>query len=299
MIESRLLTRQIEKAQRKVEAHNFDMRKHLLEYDDVANEQRKVIYQQRTELMAAEDVKEAVREIRGEVVALLVEQFVPAKSLPEQWDLDGLAGAVERDFAVRLDLKCGAESFNDESEVRKRVVAAIEQDYEPQGRERRRTGDACDRKADHAAAARPALARAPRGDGLPAAGHRLALARGPQARAGVQARSLRSLLQHARPHQARNAFAAVAHPGPQPGRRSIARKRSAAGASHAPCSCSTPRRRPRGCGSETPTGAGRRSRAWAQLASAPYVRGDRKVGRNEPCPCGSGRKYKHCHGTLA
>ena len=72
-----MLTRQIERAQRRVEQHNFDARKQLLEYDDVANDQRRVIYQQRTDLMGAEDVAEAIKGIREDVVAQLVDQYVP------------------------------------------------------------------------------------------------------------------------------------------------------------------------------------------------------------------------------
>src|SRR5690606_21713214 len=105
VIESRMLTRQIERAQRKVEAHNFDARKNLLEYDDVANEQRKVIYRQRTELMAAEDVSDAVRANREEVVNGLIDQFIPPHSMAEQWDIPGLTAAIERDFAQKLDIQ--------------------------------------------------------------------------------------------------------------------------------------------------------------------------------------------------
>ena len=101
VIESRMLSRQIENAQRKVEAHNFDMRKNLLEYDDVANDQRKVIYQQRTELMAAEDISDSVTGIRAEVVNGIIDQFVPRESVEEEWDLDGLREAIEREFVGR------------------------------------------------------------------------------------------------------------------------------------------------------------------------------------------------------
>ncbi|HSC07392.1 MAG TPA: preprotein translocase subunit SecA, partial [Steroidobacteraceae bacterium] len=103
VIESRMLTRQIEKAQRKVEAHNFDARKNLLEYDDVANDQRKVVYEQRNDLMAAEDIGETIRTIRADVIAAEVDRFVPPGSLLEQWDLDGLTATLQRDFALADD----------------------------------------------------------------------------------------------------------------------------------------------------------------------------------------------------
>jgi preprotein translocase subunit SecA len=86
VIESRMLSKQIERAQRKVEAHNFDARKNLLEYDDVANDQRRVVYQQRSEVMAAEDVADAVAGIRREVVESLIDRFVPTDSVEEMWD---------------------------------------------------------------------------------------------------------------------------------------------------------------------------------------------------------------------
>ena len=101
-IESRLLSRQIERAQRKVEAHNFDIRKSLLEYDDVANDQRKVVYQQRTELMAAEDIADWIVGLREEVLQDLAEQHVPMESVEEQWDVEGLERTLESDFAASL-----------------------------------------------------------------------------------------------------------------------------------------------------------------------------------------------------
>ena len=98
VIESKMLSRQIERAQRKVEAYNFDLRKNLLEYDDVANDQRKVIYQQRTELMAAEDISDSISGIRAEVVNGIIDQYVPRESPEEEWNLPGVAEAIERDF---------------------------------------------------------------------------------------------------------------------------------------------------------------------------------------------------------
>ncbi len=92
VIEDRRVTRQIERAQRKVEAHNFDIRKNLLDYDDVNNEQRKVVYAQRDELLDAESIKENIDSIRHEVIDALVTRFVPEHSIDEQWDLAWLAG---------------------------------------------------------------------------------------------------------------------------------------------------------------------------------------------------------------
>src|SRR5690606_1932667 len=120
------------RAQRKVEAHNFDARKNLLEYDDVANDQRKVIYHQRTELMAAEDVAGAIVGIRHEVLNAIIDRFIPPKSVEELWDIDGLTKTLERDFAARLDIKgwLEADSNLSEEDLRKRIIAEIDQAYE-------------------------------------------------------------------------------------------------------------------------------------------------------------------------
>jgi preprotein translocase subunit SecA len=132
VIESKMLSRQIERAQRKVEAYNFDLRKNLLEYDDVANDQRKVIYQQRTELMAAEDISDSVTGIRAEVVNNIIDQFVPRESPEEEWKLDGLKEAIERDFVTPLDPKSWLEADHDIAEpgLRERVVNAVEDAYQ-------------------------------------------------------------------------------------------------------------------------------------------------------------------------
>ncbi|MEG2804165.1 preprotein translocase subunit SecA, partial [Stenotrophomonas sp.] len=104
VIEDRLVSRQIEKAQRKVEAHNFDIRKNLLDFDDVNNDQRKVIYAQRDELLDAESVKDNVDGIRGDVIYDIVARFVPPNSIDEQWDLEGLEATLAADLGVQMDL---------------------------------------------------------------------------------------------------------------------------------------------------------------------------------------------------
>ncbi len=295
VIESRLLTRQIEKAQRKVEAHNFDMRKHLLEYDDVANEQRKVIYQQRTELMAAEDVKEAVREIRGEVTAIQIEQFVPAKSLPEQWDLDGLARAVERDFAVQPDLKTGAENFNDETDVRKRVVETIEQEYE---RKVANVGEPVMRSIEkqvmlqqldqHWREHLAAMDYLRQGIGW-----RSLAGRKPEQEYKREAFDLFSNMLDRIKHDSISLLSRIQvrsqteiEQEEEERHRRLARAMQLQHA-EAPSVVAQPPQPEQAPGEQE-----------AQILATPYVRKDLKVGRNEPCPCGSGKKYKHCHGSL-
>ncbi len=215
VIESKMLSRQIERAQRKVEAYNFDLRKNLLEYDDVANDQRKVIYQQRTEIMAAEDISDSVTGIRAEVVNNLIDQFVPRESPEEEWKLDDLKDAIERDFITSIDPEGLARG---RSRDRRSRLARPRREgrrgrVRSQGRCRGRTGHAPSREGRDAAGTRSSLARSSRGDGLPAAGHPPARLRAEEPQAGVQARGVRTLRRAARPHQARHGFAAVAPAG--------------------------------------------------------------------------------------
>ncbi len=132
VIESRMLTKQIERAQRKVEAHNFDARKNLLEYDDVANDQRKVIYHQRSEIMAAVDMADAVTGIRSEVLEELVARYVPQLSVEEQWDVNGLSVRLARDFNVQLDISSWLKTQNSpgSDDVSNFVVQQIAQAYQ-------------------------------------------------------------------------------------------------------------------------------------------------------------------------
>ena len=104
IIESPLVTKQIANAQRKVEAHNFDIRKNLLDFDDVNNDQRKVIYNQRDELLEADSISDNIEGIRGDVVQAMVERFVPPNSIDEQWDLPGLEAELANEFGLQLPL---------------------------------------------------------------------------------------------------------------------------------------------------------------------------------------------------
>jgi len=109
-LEDRMVSRQIEKVQRKVEQHNFDIRKHLLEFDDVANDQRKVIYEQRNELLEQDDFADTAAAVRRDVFTDLVRQFVPQHSIDEQWHVDELQRRLVDDFGVEVDLKHWLES---------------------------------------------------------------------------------------------------------------------------------------------------------------------------------------------
>ncbi len=205
-IEARMVTRSIENAQRKVEARNFDIRKQLLEYDDVANDQRKVIYAQRNELLESSDISDTIRSIRTDVVAATVQELVPPGTVEEQWDLPGLERKLEADYYLKAPV---AQVGRGGHRGRRREVRA------PGGRARRsrvrrqvRAHRGPRRRAPlrarrDAAVDRHPLARAPLGARLPAPGHPPARLCAEAAEAGIQARGLRALRRHARLHQAR------------------------------------------------------------------------------------------------
>jgi preprotein translocase subunit SecA len=128
-IEHPWVSRAIENAQKKVEGHNFDIRKQLLEFDDVANDQRKVIYEQRNELMAAEDVSETVISMRETVINDVIDSYIPPNSIDEQWNIDGLQQALRDEFALDLDIATWLEQDDElyEEALRQRILDAGEQ----------------------------------------------------------------------------------------------------------------------------------------------------------------------------
>src|SRR5699024_5635969 len=140
-IEHRMVSNAIEKAQRKVEGRNFDMRKQLLEYDDVANEQRKVIYHMRNNLLASEDVGDIVAEFRYEVLSSTLDQFIPPQSLPEQWNIAGLEEALQEGFGTQLPVQQWLDEddalFEDtlRERIHEQVVAAYTEKEELVGAE--------------------------------------------------------------------------------------------------------------------------------------------------------------------
>ncbi|MDD5033864.1 MAG: preprotein translocase subunit SecA [Methylococcaceae bacterium] len=131
-IEHPWVTKAIENAQRKVEARNFDIRKQLLEYDNVANDQRRVIYFQRDELMEAEDISETIANIREDVVAAMVEQYIPPHSMEEQWDVKGLEDALEVELTVTVPVRQWLEEdhYLHEEKLKQMIQEQVQQAYE-------------------------------------------------------------------------------------------------------------------------------------------------------------------------
>jgi preprotein translocase subunit SecA len=130
-IEHRWVTRAIETAQRKVEAHNFDIRKHLLEYDNVANDQRKVIYELRDEIMSAERVTPLIEDIRGDVVGGVIDAYIPPQSVESLWNPEGLEEALKRDFVLALPVRQWLNEEQDlqEKDVRARIKENLDKAY--------------------------------------------------------------------------------------------------------------------------------------------------------------------------
>ena len=130
-IESRLVSRVIENAQRKVEGHNFDIRKQLLEYDDVANEQRKLVYSERNELMSTEDISENIEDMREEVVEQVIDRSIPTQSLPEQWNIEQLEDDLRLEFGINVPVEqwLAEDKSLYEETLRDRIVDTVDQAY--------------------------------------------------------------------------------------------------------------------------------------------------------------------------
>ncbi len=131
-IEHPWVSKAIENAQRKVEGRNFDIRKNLLEFDDVANDQRKVVYEQRNELLESNDISETISAIRGDVVNQIIDQYIAPQSLDESWDISGLEQRLATDFAISLPI---AQWIKDddklyEEQIRERILSEIEANYQ-------------------------------------------------------------------------------------------------------------------------------------------------------------------------
>ena len=340
-IEHRWVTKAIENAQRKVEAHNFDIRKQLLEYDDVANDQRREIYTLRNELMETDDVSAQIETLRKDVVNEVINAFVPPESLDELWDIPGLETALENEFAVKLPIGQWLEDDDElhEEPLRARILEAIVAQYrtkeEYAGSEVMRhfekavTLQILDQCWKEHLASMDYLRQ---GIGLRGYAQKnpkqeykreafemfqaltgriksevVGLLSRVQVRAAEDVEAVEARRRRSVPMQAVHS----APPEPMdeapaaPGRAKAEEAtpeammeplRAAGGgmARQAPVRVGPAMGYPHRPGGN---GAGGAHRSPSEGRS-PYVRGRRKIGRNEPCPCGSGKKYKQCHGRL-
>jgi preprotein translocase subunit SecA len=130
-IEHRMVDNAIIKAQRKVEGRNFDIRKHLLEYDDVANDQRQVIYQQRNDLLEDDDISDIITNVRADVIEQCISTYIPPMSIEEQWDVEGLQKALATEFSQTIPIQNWLDEDDrlEEGELRKNIATQLQQAY--------------------------------------------------------------------------------------------------------------------------------------------------------------------------
>jgi preprotein translocase subunit SecA len=291
IIESPLVTRQIANAQRKVEAHNFDIRKNLLDFDDVNNDQRKVIYQQRNELLEAASVKDNIDGIRNDVIADMVQRFVPADSVDEQWDLPGLEAELAAEFGVQLDL-VGLHKTQEEldaAQIRAHVQADILALFE--GKEAQTGADTMRMLEKHVMLNvldqnwKEHLARM---DYLRQGIHLRGYAqKQPKQEYKKEAFELFSELLEKVKREVISLLARVRIRSEEEVAAAEAQERARAESINRQMQFQHPDMGGMGADEEA---------ADVQLQQA-LASG--QVGRNDPCPCGSGKKFKHCHGQLA
>ena len=301
-IEAGMVTRSIESAQRKVEARNFDVRKQLLEYDDVANEQRKIIYQQRNELLDSKEVGEQITSLRQGAFSDLVRAYVPEQSMEEQWDIPGLEKVLRDDWQIELPLKAWLESDENmtDEDVLERVLEAADTAYETKvelvGRdnfaqfERVVLLQTLDQQWREHLSALDHLRQ-----GIHLRGYAQKQPKQEYKREAfelfgmmldsVKAEVTRVLMtvQVQSPEQAEQAADLIE----EKAQRIHVNFQHADAGSGISVLDSTETALA-GMAVASPA-------ALAATAENPYP----KVGRNDPCPCGSGKKYKHCHGKLS
>ncbi|GIA77435.1 preprotein translocase subunit SecA [Vibrio cholerae] len=285
-IESKMLSRSIEKAQRKVEGRNFDIRKQLLEYDDVANDQRKVVYELRDELMSADDISDMIAQNREDVLNAVMDEYIPPQSLEDMWDIKGLEDRLKNDFDLPLPLQSWLDADNKlyEEALRERI---IEQAVEVYKAKEQAVSPAVMRNfeksvmlqtldtlwKEHLAAM----------DHLRQGIHLRGYAqKNPKQEYKRESFELFEDLLESLKSDVITVLSKVRVQQQEEVERMEAQRRAQAeeAARHAQAQHASA------------------DDAEQDESNQPMVRDERKVGRNEPCPCGSGKKYKQCHGQI-
>ncbi|HHA2983889.1 TPA: preprotein translocase subunit SecA [Stenotrophomonas maltophilia] len=297
VIEDRLVSRQIEKAQRKVEAQNFDIRKNLLDFDDVNNDQRKVIYAQRDELLDAESVKDNVDGIRDDVIFDVVARFVPPNSIDEQWDLRGLEATLESDFGLQMSL---TDLVKEHEELDAEAIAAKVQERVNQ--------HFAEKEAGVGEETMRALEKHVMLTVLDQS-WKEHLARMDYLRQGIYLRGYAQ--KQPKQEYKKEAFELFSDMLENVKREVVTllsrvRIRSdeevqaleAAERQQAEARLSQSQFQHQDVGGYSADEEAAQVQA-AQQGVAQMQRDEPKIGRNDPCPCGSGKKYKHCHGQLS
>jgi preprotein translocase subunit SecA len=291
-IEHRWVTRSIENAQKKVEGRNFDIRKSLLEYDDVANDQRRVVYEQRNDILNADDISANIRAIRADVVNKFISGYIPPQSMEEQWDLEGLERALETDFRAEMPIRqwlADDKSLHEEP-LRQRILQILEEAYTAKETALGDETHVMRQLEKHVMLAtldrlwKEHLANM---DHLRQGIHLRGYAqKNPKQEYKREAFELfQTFLENVQLEVVR--ILSTVELRKQEEVEELERQRREAAErdiklQHASAS-----------GLEEPKTEGE-----ADDSNTPFQRTERKVGRNEPCPCGSGKKYKHCHGQV-
>ncbi|HEX7817539.1 preprotein translocase subunit SecA [Dyella sp.] len=295
-LEDRMISRQIEKAQRKVEQHNFDIRKHLLEFDDVANDQRKVIYAQRDELLEVDDVAQTIADIRDDVVTDLVRRYVPMHSIDEQWDIEGLDRELDSDFGVKADVHHWLESQKeaDDNAVLEYVRNAVEQLFK-------------DKEAQIGAETTRQLEKHIMLSVVDNA-WKEHLASMDYLRQGIYLRGYaQKQPKQEFKRESYELFSSMLDRIKSEVVQMLARVRIRSEEEVAAMEAEQQRLAERLQQQMQATGGGAPPQSVLNAPEIPMPvieqevlqRDGPKVGRNDPCPCGSGKKFKHCHGQLS
>ncbi|MAZ69025.1 preprotein translocase subunit SecA [Porticoccus sp.] len=290
-IEHRMVTGAIEKAQRKVEGRNFDIRKNLLEYDDVANDQRQVIYQQREDLLSADHIADVITNIMADVVNQAIDYFVPPQSLAEQWDIPGLEEHLSTEFGLKLPIQqwLDEDSRLHEEGLRNRIQQAMSERYEQKAQSIGEDIRTIERQVmlqvldtlwkehlsnmDHLRQGIGLRAYAAKNPKQEYKRESFMLFR--EMLDNIKLETIKFLCRvEVRSHEEIEALER---------RQREAQQRQQLQMQHDEVSA---------LGGQSPA-------QQQENPEQPFVREGRKVGRNDPCPCGSGKKYKQCHGRLS
>lgn len=294
-IEHPWVTKAIENAQRKVEGRNFDIRKQLLEFDDVANDQRKHVYEQRRELMEAEDISENIRGIRHDVVNDAIDTHIPPQSFDDDWDVSGLSDALFNDFGLKLDVKqlLDTETSLDEDGLRARILKELEQAYEE-----KQTLAGAEVLRQFEKAIMLQVLDTHWKDHLASMDH---------LRQGIHLRGFAQ--KNPKQEYKREAFEMFGRMLQEIMREVVGVLSkvevkaqddvdAVADATPDTSDMNFEHQAPASALSDNSPASPERDNQMSG-ATGTYVRDGKKVGRNEPCPCGSGKKYKQCHGKIS
>ncbi|MDO7645614.1 MAG: SEC-C domain-containing protein, partial [Reinekea forsetii] len=286
-IEAKMVSNAIEKAQRKVENRNFDIRKQLLEYDDVANDQRTVIYQQRDELMIAEDIRDIIEKIRLDVTNQLIDNHIEPSSIPEQWDIEGLERELEAELGSRLAIQTWLDQDENllEAAIRERIISELSDAYQ---NKETVVGESNFRQFEKQVMLQVLdqhwKEHLYNMDHLRQGIHLRGYAqKNPKQEYKRESFELFQNMLSEVKFQTVKYLSLVQVRSPEEVQEEAARRQEAAKA--------------RMKFDNAQASALSADKARAQSSLEP-VRGTQKVGRNELCPCGSGKKYKQCHGKL-